>query len=150
VNKQTGREQRRREIAETPSAGRKTENLAAEIDGIRDHVGDLVGELDRRRHEALDFNGLARRHGGVLFLAGAALVAFAASVGAVVMVRARRRRSAMARLGRVRAALSRIEEHPERVATPQPSISQKIAGAVGASVAAVLARRFTEEILRPR
>jgi len=152
VNKQTGRE-RGRAGAKVAAAGKRTDKkpatLAAEIDGIRDHVGDLVGALDPRRHEALDFKSLARRHGGALFLAGAALVALAAGVTAVATVRARRRRSTMARLERLRSALSRIEEHPERVAAPQPGLSRKIVGAAGASVATVLARRLAERMLRP-
>jgi hypothetical protein len=88
-----------------------------------------------------------RRNGGVLLLVGAALMA---GVAAAVTVRARRQRSTMVRLGRMRSALSRIEQHPERVAVPQPSISRKILGAAGASVAAVLARRLAERILGPR
>lgn len=117
-----------------------------------------MNEQSERQPEAREHNGAGghgrrdaggrtiheRHHRNILFLAGAAFVAVAATAAAMTAARERRRRALSARLPEIRSALARMQRHPKRVAQAQPSVSRKIVGAVGASVAAVLARRITE------
>jgi hypothetical protein len=65
-------------------------DLEREIDEIRDELGGLVGELDRRRHDVLDWRLQLRRHRREMRLVlGAAL---ALAIGGVALRRALRRR----------------------------------------------------------
>jgi len=75
------------------------EKLVAEIRSIRGNIGDLAGELDHRRHALIP-----RRWGRDLEVLAGALATVAATVGAIVSSQTRRR-SNMARLQRLRAAL---------------------------------------------
>jgi hypothetical protein len=117
--------------------------VAGEIDVLRRELGGLVSELDRRRHEALDVRLQLKRHpilvGTVVVVA--ALVVSAAITLTVHDVRRRRRPATRAR--EVRDALGRLLEHPRQVAS-QPSISNKVATAVGVAIATALVRRMLE------
>jgi hypothetical protein len=122
--------------------------VAGEADLLRRELGSLVSELDRRRQEALDLRLQLRRHPA---LAGTAAVVTALAVsGAVVLaVRISRRRGhPTARARDVRDALARIVENPREVAS-QPSVSKKIATAVGVAVATAIAKRLLERYVLP-
>jgi hypothetical protein len=120
----------------------RPEQVAGEIDVLRNELGGLVDELDRRRHEAFDLRLQASRH--PLVVAGVATV-LALVVGAAVAVAirdTRRRRSPTARARDVRAALSRLAEHPRRVAA-DPSMANKLVTAALLAIATTLAKRLT-------
>src|SRR5262249_31421495 len=79
-------------------------------------------------------------------LTGVGLLASAAGFVWLGAWRARRRRTTMARIGRLREAVSRMVERPERVAA-QPSVPVKIltaaaTAAVATAMKQVLARRL--------
>ena len=106
------------------------DELEHEAEIIREDLGALVGELDRRRHRAArPVTAL------VLGLAGA-------SLGGIVLWRlVRRPRS---RLHPFTKALRRVAAHPDRVATSQPRVPRKIVGAALSAAAAVAARHLAE------
>lgn len=117
--------------------------VAGEIDVLRHELGGLVAELDRRRHEALDLRLQVRRH-PILVAAVASVAALLVGGAIAVVVReARERRRPVARARDVRNALSRLVDHPRRVAA-EPSISNKIATAVGVALATALAKRLLD------
>jgi hypothetical protein len=109
--------------------------LESEIAALRETLAGLVSELDRRRHEALDLGLQLRRHRHALTLAGIAL----GSVVAGLVVWRHRRREPIRRLQQLGQALSRMSEHPERVAV-QPTVPQRIVAAAGAAAATALVR----------
>ena len=117
-----------------PGANEPPEERAAtlegEVEAIRDDLGDLVGELDRRRHRA------------VKPLAIGAIIVAGVCIGGYVLWRALRARPT--RAARVRTALERATAHPERVAESKPSVPQKVLVAAASAVAAVVARRAAE------
>jgi hypothetical protein len=121
--------------------------VSGEIDTLRNELGGLVAELDRRRHEALDLGLQARRH--PVLVATAATVAALLLGGALALaVRARRqRRRPAVRAREARRALSRLFDHPDRVGA-EPSIPNRIAAAVGVAVATALAKRLVERSVR--
>jgi hypothetical protein len=91
-------------------------DLEQEIGEIRDELGGLVGELDRRRHEALDWRLQVRRHRrGIAIAAGATIAAVA---GVVMLRRSLRRRREMPvhRAATLLHALQRIAREPEALA----------------------------------
>ena len=112
--------------------------LSGEIAVLREELDGLVGELDRRRHEALDLKLQLRRHALGMTLTGAAFVVAAAGFVWLGVWRDRRRRRLSARAGRLGLALSRMVERPERVAA-EPTVPGKIlTAAANAAVAAVI------------
>jgi hypothetical protein len=117
--------------------------VSGEIDMLRNELGGLVAELDRRRHEALDLGLQARRH-PVLVATVATVAALVVGAAIAVIVRGRReRRRPTVRARETRRALSRLFEHPDRVAA-EPSIANKLATAVGVAVASALAKRLVD------
>ena len=112
--------------------------LEGEIALLREELGGLVAELDRRRHELMDIRLQARRHALGAALTGVGLLASAAGFVWLGAWRARRRRTAMARLGRLREADSRMVERPERVATERGIPAKILTTAASAAAAAAI------------
>jgi hypothetical protein len=116
-------------------------DLENEIDEIRTDLDGLVGELDRRRHDALDWRLQVRRHQRGLAIA---LVAGVGSIAlAVLMLRsARRRREApMNRAVALLHALQLVAREPEtleRALESQRShptrTAAKVAGSAGGAL----------------
>jgi hypothetical protein len=122
--------------------------VEGEIGMLRNELGGLVAELDRRRVEVLDLRLQARKH--PVLAAGVAVVAALLVGGAIALVvhgRRERRRPAV-RAREARRALSRLFDHPDRVAA-EPSIGNKIATAAGAALATALAKRLLERTVPP-
>ncbi len=122
--------------------------VAGEIDVLRTELGGLVGELDRRRHEATDVRLQMSRH--PIVVAALATVAALVLGGAIALVvrgkRQSRRPSVRAR--ETRRALGRLFQHPDRVAA-EPTTATKIASAVGVAIATALAKRLVDRTIRP-
>jgi hypothetical protein len=121
-------------------------DAAREIEEIRDNIGDLVSELDHRRHDVFKVRSLVSEHGLSLALGGLALGGLAA--GGVLMARrrCRVRRSLPLRVVRIGQALGRLVDHPERQSRPPQSVGLKIVAAAGAAAASVLARRLMQRL----
>jgi hypothetical protein len=117
--------------------------LGGEIKEVREELDGLLGELDRRRHEALDVPLQLRRHAVGASLTLVALVATAAASVWLTIWRRRRRNRLSAQAGRFRHALSRMTEHPERVAA-EPTIPAKIATAAANAAVAALVKKLLE------
>ena len=109
--------------------------LEGEIAMLRDELAGLVAELDQRRHELTDIKLQARRHVAGVTLTGVGLVTSAAGFVWLAAWRARRRRTTMARMGRLREAVSRMADRPERVAAETGAPAKILTAAVNAAVA---------------
>lgn len=128
--------------------GGDVRRVSGEIETIRTELGSLVGELDRRRHEALDLGLQARRH-PVVIAAAAGVAALAVGGLIALVVRARReRRRPSTRAREARRALARLLEHPDRVAA-EPSIPNKIVTALAIAAGSALAKRMVDRAVRP-
>lgn len=122
--------------------------VSGEITTIRNELGALVAELDRRRHEAFDLGLQVRKHPVAVAIAAATL---ALAVGGLIALavnarRVRRRPAVKAR--EARRAFARILDKPHRVAV-EPSISRKIVAAAATAAAAALARRLVQRQVAP-
>jgi hypothetical protein len=117
--------------------------VAGELDVLRHELGGLVSELDRRRHEALDFRLQVKRH--PVLVATVTTVAALLVGGAIALIvrETRERRKPTRRAREIRDALGRLVDHPREIAS-QPSIGNKIATAVGVAVATALAKRLLD------
>lgn len=133
----------------TPGVERTTNPRAAaqaiggEIAVLRYELDSLLAELDRRRHELLDVRLQVRRHAVGVTLTAVALVGTAAAGVWLDAWRRRRRQRLAARAGRLRYAIDRMIENPERVAA-HPTIPQKIIAAAGSAAVASLVKKLLE------
>jgi hypothetical protein len=123
--------------------------IEEEIVRRRGELGALVGELNLRRHELTDVKLQVRRH--PLGVAVAVLAAAATAAGAVALAtrRARRRNTLIARRARLRKAMARMIDRPERVAV-EPTITERILASAGSAVAVFVIKAALERFARPR
>ena len=142
MDKGTTRMKDHRPSPETPA------ELERDIEVVRNDLGKVAGELDRRRHELFDVRRQLTRHPlAIALIAGAALGIVAAGIALAKARRRRRYHDVAERFGRVREAIQRMSRHPERVARPTPSAGLRIATAGGTAAASVLARHLTQRLL---
>jgi hypothetical protein len=125
------------------------DDLGGDVAGVREELDTLLGELDRRRHEALDVPLQLRRHARAASVAALAIAALAAAGVWRAMARRRRRRYWPDRwqdqAEALRHALARITAHPERVAVePSPSLTRKLIGAAATAAVASLVKKLLE------
>jgi hypothetical protein len=123
----------------------KAPEIEGQIEGLRSELDELVGELDRRRHEAMDVRLQIRRHPRVagVVLALAALTV----VGRLTVLRRRRFESLSSRAVNLARALAVIsEQDPARVrrlleGRPNPTAIGALARAGAALMQSRIARR---------
>ena len=123
------------------------EQLEAEIEELRDELGPLVSEVDRRRHELLDVKYQVRRHAWHIAVVGAGVIAVTTSLVWLGVRRAHERQSLPSRASRLREGVARMSDHPERVATDRGVITQILAAAAAAVVSAA-ARKTAERVVQ--
>lgn len=115
--------------------------IEREISGIRNELGALVGELDRRRRALFDVRAQVRRHPLTASLAGVAVVAIVGGSVALLVHDARRKQRASYRAKQLRIAFGRMVDHPERVARGDAPPGEKILAAVGTAIATLLVKQ---------
>ena len=122
-------------------------DLEREISALRSEMGDLVGELDRRRREVMDVRLQIRRHPLAVSLAGLAVAVLVGGAVAALLRSSRRKRTVSYRARQLQGALRRILDHPERVGRGEPPAGERILAAIGSAAAAVLVKRAFERTL---
>jgi hypothetical protein len=132
--------------APRPRAPRAIEE---EIRRRRGEIGALAAELGRRRRELTNPRELLRRHGAGVAVAVLAVGAVAAGSITYRAWRARGADTLVARGGRLREALGRMIDRPERVAV-EPTATQRIIGSAGSALAAFVIKAALERLSRPR
>lgn len=131
------------------SPEQEAERLQGDVRAIRDKLGGLVGELDHRRHEALDWRLQLRRHAVPLMLGGVVAVGLVCGGIALSVRRARQRRRLPERAARLGEAMARMIDRPERVAKARPRVYSRLLMAAGTAVTGVLVRRLAQRLIAP-
>lgn len=129
------------------SPAKRTQLIEGEIDELRDELGVLVSELDRRRHEAMDVKLQIQRHAVPVALIGLGALA---AVGALIAwrIHAKQERDRpMERARRLRIALERAAEHPDRVAAQDPTKVSQIGAKVLTVAATTAAIAVTKKLV---
>jgi hypothetical protein len=129
-----------------PTAEEEPQELEREVEDIRDNITGIVGELDRRRHDLLDWRLQLRKHGPVLVAVTAGWVLAFGMTMAVGAARRRKRNRPLEKARRLRQALSRMVAHPELVAQPQPGIGRKVLAAAVSATVGALAKTLIQEL----
>jgi hypothetical protein len=132
------------DVGTTPRA--RSQALAGEVAIVREELDVLLAELDRRRRDLLNVRLQLRRHGVGTALTALALVGAAAGVGWLSVWHRRRRRRLSAPADRLREGISRMTEHPERVAAA-PTMAGKILTAAASATVASLVRKGLGRLL---
>ena len=126
---------------------REPGEIEREIESIREDLDGLIGELDRRRHEAFDWRLQMRRHQRQLWIAAG--VVGVTVIGFTVVGR-RRRRNGFASGAELLHALRVVAEHPEaltRAVEERRPSSRIVSGTAKVASAAlpILARNLLRE-----
>jgi len=125
------------------------DTIEHEVEDVRRNITTIVSELDRRRHEWVDWRFQVRRHAGALGVAAAGvLLALGATVGFGIW-RRRRNDKPMIKARRWRQAFSRALSNPELVARPSPTIGKKALAAAASAVAGATAKAVANRVLAP-
>jgi hypothetical protein len=117
--------------------------LEGDVESLRSDLGDLIAELDRRRHEAFDIKAQLRKHPTALAVAG---VAAAAIVGGLVAWKVHSRHEQEKPLNkarRARRAMQRLMTDPEHLAR-EPGVGEKVLAAAGTAAASLLVKRMID------
>ncbi|HEX9573925.1 MAG TPA: hypothetical protein VF994_07495 [Myxococcales bacterium] len=117
--------------------------LETEITEIRSRLDRSLAELDRRRHELTDVRLQVRRHPMVAFAAGVTVLALVGGVAYAVWA-ARQRNKPVSKARRLKHALSRMIDQPQKVAKPEPTVPEKILAAAGTAAATMLVKKMME------
>ena len=115
----------------------KGEHLEDDIDKIRNNLGTLVGELDHRRHQALDL----ARHLRPLAIGAVTL----AVVGGGLAIYRSRQPPHLRMAQRFKQALAVAAGQP--LSGAKPSVAKRIAGAAGATLVSLLVRKIARRYL---
>src|SRR6185295_12303511 len=102
--------------------------IEADIVRRRKEITTLVDELSQRGRDFMDVRLQVRRHALGITATVLAVGAVAAGSIALAVRRAGRRETLTARGARLREALGRMIERPERVAV-EPTVTQRVLGA---------------------
>jgi hypothetical protein len=123
---------------------RPSHEIEGEISTLRGEIGDLVGELDRRRRALFDVRAQLRAHPVAISVAGLAVVAVIGGSVALVLYNTRRKQRPSYKAHQLRVAFARMMEHPERVGRGEPPPGEKILAAIGTAAATLLVKRALE------
>jgi hypothetical protein len=122
---------------------RMARELESEITEIRSRLDRSLAELDRRRHELTDVKLQLRRHPMVAVAAGVTVLALAGGVAYAIWA-ARQRNKPVSKARRLQHALARMIEEPQKVAKSEPTVPEKVLGAIGVAAATMLTRKLLE------
>jgi len=117
--------------------------LETEITEIRSRLDRSLAELDRRRHELTDVRLQVRRHPMVAVAAGVTVLALVGGVAYAVWA-SRQRNKPVSKVRRLKHALSRMIDQPQKVAKPEPTVPEKILAAAGTAAATMLVKKMME------
>ena len=122
---------------------RPPREIEREIEYLRTRLDRSLAELDRRRHELTDIRLQMRKHPAVFIGAGVAVALMLGGVGFAIY-RSRRREELPQKAKRLRIAFRRAVAGPEKVVRAEPPVWQKMAAAVGTTIAVSLAKKMVE------
>jgi hypothetical protein len=134
----------------SPDNNLHRDRLEANANALRSRLARTLESLDRRRHDAFNVKVQAKRHPGFVAAVGGAMAAVAAGSGLItyLVIHHRRSRGLSDRLSDRLHAVTRIWQHPDRVARQKPhSLPAEIARGVLVSLASFVVSQLAERAL---
>ena len=126
--------------------GNGAHQIEGEIAEIRGRLDQSLSELDRRRHEATDVKLQIRRHPGVVAAAGGVVLLVLGGVAYAIWA-ARERERPVSKAKRLKLAVSRMIDEPQKVAKGEPTVAEKILAAAGTAAATILTKKIIERAM---
>jgi hypothetical protein len=120
------------ERARDPNEGKSAAQLEEKVGLIREHLTDVVSELDFRRHELMDMRGQLRRHAGLI----------AGIVGGALLITG----------GIVSFSVYRAKKRPKVVEVERKQyegVLHRVLTAAAGAVVAVVARSAARRLIAP-
>ena len=121
---------------------RPPREIEREIESLRTRLDRSLAELDRRRHELTDIRLQMRKHPAVFIGAGVAVALMLGGVGFAIY-RSRKHEDLPQKTKRLRIAGRRALDRA-KVVRAEPPVWQKMAAAVGTTIAVRLAKKMVE------
>ena len=122
---------------------RAPREIERDIEHLRTRLDRSLAELDRRRHELTDVKLQMRKHPVVFIGAGAVVVLLLGGVGFAIY-RSHKRQEIPQKAKRLRIAIGRAVDEPHKVARGDAPVWEKIAAAVGTTIAVSLTKKIIE------
>jgi hypothetical protein len=126
--------------------GNGSQQIEGEISEIRGRLDESLAELDRRRHEATDIKLQIHRHPAAVAVAGGVVLLLLGGVAYAIWA-ARQREKPISKAKRLRVAVSRMIDEPQKVAKGQPTVAEKILAAAGTAAATMLTKKLIEQAI---
>jgi hypothetical protein len=126
--------------------GNGMHQIEGEISDIRGRLDQSLAELDRRRHEATDVKLQIRRHPAVVAAAGGVVLLLLGGVAYAIWA-ARQRERPVSKAKRLRLAVGRMIDEPQKVAKAEPTVPEKILAAAGTAAATMLTKKLIERAM---
>jgi hypothetical protein len=114
---------------------------------IRDELTAILRDLDRRRHELMDWRLQMRRHPVAWSTALGVLLLLAGGAVALAVSRRRRAQRAPPPIERLRRAFARTIYHPDLVTVAEPSLGQKALATAVSGAVAVLSKAALQRLV---
>jgi hypothetical protein len=125
------------------------DEVGERVERSRNRLDHLVSELDQRRHVVTDAKRVLSDHPLYAVAGGLAVVGLIG--GAIVLVVQHQRERALlsSRVSRLRQALARMIDNPQRVAPAGSTIPGKLLAAAGSAATTLLVKRMLENVVQP-
>ena len=130
----------------TARNGNGLHEIEGDISEIRTRLDQSLSELDRRRHEATDVKLQIRRHPAVVAAASGVVLLLLGGVAYAIWA-ARQRERPVSKAKRLRLAVSRMIDEPQKVAKGDPTVAEKILAAAGTAAATILTKKIIERAM---
>jgi hypothetical protein len=126
--------------------GNGMHHIEGEISEIRGRLDQSLAELDRRRHEVTDVKLQIRRHPAAVAAASGVVLLLLGGVAYAIWA-AHRREQPMNKAKRLRLAVSRMIDEPQKVAKGEPTVAEKILAGAGTAAATILTKKLIERAM---
>jgi len=126
--------------------GNGMHEIEGDISDIRGRLDQSLAELDRRRHEATDIKLQIHRHPAVVAAASGVVLLLLGGVAYAIWA-AHRREQPINKAKRLRLAVSRMIDEPQKVAKAEPTVPEKILAAAGTAAATLITKKLIERAM---
>ncbi len=130
-------------LLSTSNAQETLEHLAGKVKEVRENLGRMASQVDRRAQDAL--KPILRSHHPLTVVGLGGLTFFLVGGAVRLVLRRRHKETGLLEKGRrLRQAVVRIVEDPDRVAQPAQSLGRDVFGVACTVAAATLAKKLID------
>jgi hypothetical protein len=125
------------------------DEVSERIEKSRARLDRLVSELDQRRHVVINFKRRVSEHPLWALAAGVLTVGLVGGVVVLAVHQQRQRQALVSRASRLRRAVARMIDKPDRVAPAGASLTGKALTAAASAASTILVKRLLASLGQP-